>query len=102
MSTSLRRDPVSEIFDAATLARRRAPGGGGDWKVAVRSRTGQLLATFLLGSQEQVFVFAELVRPLGYQMAPSDWEGPQCFDFSFERRAANETIDHPCRRRGDR
>lgn len=95
------RDPVTEVFDAAAQARRIAPGAGADWKVAVRSRTGQLLATFLLGSQAQVLAFAERVRPLGYRMVPNDWEGGESYDFCFDRRAANEALHHPQRRAGD-
>lgn len=101
MSSIARSDPVTEIFEAIAAAKRRAAGGHDDWKVLVRSRTGQLLASFLLASEEQVLAFAELVRPLGYQMAPSEWEAGRCFDFSLERRAANETIDHPRRRKDD-
>jgi hypothetical protein len=101
VTTPLRRDPVSEVFDAIAHARRSAPGGGGDWKVAVRSRTGQLLASFLLGSQAQVLAFAERAGALGYQMTLNEWEGSGSYDFCFDRRAANEAIDHPRRRAGD-
>ena len=101
MSSTLRRDPVTEVFDAIAHAKRSAPGGGGEWKVAVRSRTGQLLASFVLGSHEQVLAFADRAATLGYLMALNDWEGGSSFDFSFDRRAANEAIDHPARRAGD-
>jgi hypothetical protein len=99
--TAPRLDPVTEVFDAAVQARRFAPGGAGEWRVAVRSRTGQLLATFTMGSWDQVLAFAEQVAPLGYHMAPNEWEGGHCWDFSFDRRAANEAIDPPRRRSGD-
>ena len=95
------RDPVTEVFDAITAARRSAPGGGGEWRVAVRSRTGQLMATFILGSFQQVMAFADRVRPLGYQMALNDWDGADSYDFSFDRRAANEAFDPPRRRAAD-
>lgn len=101
MSSLPRRDPVTEVFEAFSAARRVAPGGDGEWKVAVRSRTGQLLATFVLGSAAQVRAFGDRVRPLGYQLAANEWEGHQCFDCCFDRRAANEAIDHPRRRHGD-
>jgi hypothetical protein len=102
VNTPLRRDPVSEVFEAIAAARRAAPAdGAGACQVSVRSRTGQLLATFLLGSRAQVLAFAERVRPLGYRMAPGDRDGGAGYDFSLERRAANETIDPPRRRRGE-
>jgi hypothetical protein len=95
------RDPVTEVFDAILQAKRSAPGAGGEWKVAVRSRTGQLMAKFTLGSQEQVLAFAERVRPLGYRMALNEWEDGGRYDFSFDRRAANEALDPPRRRRNE-
>lgn len=95
------RDPVTEVFDAVACARRSAPNGGGEWKVAVRSRTGQLLATFLLGSHAQVLALADQLAPLGYRMALNEWEGGDSYDFCFDRRAANETLDHPQRRSAD-
>ena len=92
------RDPVAEVFDAIAQVRRRMPGGRGEWTVAVRSRTGQLMARFTLDSQEQVVAFADIVRPLGYRMQR---QPDGSFDFCFDRRAANEAQDHPNRRSGD-
>ena len=92
------RDPVSEVFEAISRVRRGTPGSGGEWTVAVRSRTGQLMARFTLDSREQVLAFAGLVRPFGYRMQRRQ-DG--CFDFSLDRRAANEAQDHPNRRSGD-
>jgi hypothetical protein len=94
-------DRVTEVFDAVVQARRSAPGGGGGWRVAVRSRTGQLLAAFTLGSYEQVLAFSNRVAPIGYHMALNEWDGAQSYDFSFDRRAANETLDAPRRRSTD-
>lgn len=92
------RDPVTEVFEAIAQVRRGTPGSGGEWPVAVRSRTGQLMARFTLDSQEQLLAFAGRMRPLGYRMQRQE-DG--CFDFSFDRRAANEAQDHPNRRSGD-
>jgi hypothetical protein len=95
------RDPVAEVFEAIAQVRRAAPGGLGEYTVTVRSRTGQLMARFTLDSREQVLAFAELVRPLGYRMGRSEEQGDERFDFSFDRRAANEAQVHPNRRSGD-
>ena len=100
-TASAGRDPVTEVFDAIAQVRRASPGGLGERTVAVRSRTGQLMARFTLDSVEQVLAFAELVRPLGYRMERSEEQGGERFDFSFDRRAANEAQDHPNRRSGD-
>ena len=95
------RDPVSEVFEAILQARRSVPGGRGHWSVAVRSRTGQLMARFTLGSREQLLAFAQRLEPLGYRMARNEWEAGESYDFSFDRRAANEAMDPPRRRCGD-
>ena len=97
-TASPRRDPGSEVFEAHAQVRRAAPAGAGDWTVAVRGRTGQLMARFTLDSHEQVLAFADRIRPLGYRMQRQD-DGS--FDFSVDRRAANEAQDHPNRRGGD-
>jgi hypothetical protein len=94
-------DPVTEVFDAIVQARRARPETRGEWKVAVRSRTGQLLAAFMLGSREQLLDFAERVEPLGYRMNRIEWDGDHSYEFSFDRRAANEAIDPPRRRQGE-
>jgi hypothetical protein len=96
------RDPVAEVFEAIAQVRRATPGGlGGECTVTVRSRTGQLMARFTLDGHEQVFSFAELVRPLGYRMQRNQEQGGCRYDFSVDRRAANEAQDHPNRRSGD-
>lgn len=38
------------------------------------------------------------VEPLGFRMTRNEWEGGHSHEFSFERRAANEALDHPRRR----
>lgn len=95
------RDPVAEIFDAITHARRSAPGGSAACRVAIRSRTGQLLATFLLDNPQQLESFGERMVPLGYRMGVVGAGGSLRYDFSFDRRAANEARDAPHRRRDD-
>jgi hypothetical protein len=95
------RDPVTEVFEAIAQAKRTAPQGRTHCRVAVRSRTGQLLASFVLGGDAQLQAFAEQARRLGYLMAVNEWDAPGCYEFSFDRRAANEAIDHPRRRRED-
>jgi len=97
-----RRDPVTEVFEAAVRARHDAPGGEDGWTVAVRSRTGQLMARFTLGSRAQVLAFARKVRLLGYRMTRREREGGRDFDFCLDRRAANQALRHPLRRRDDR
>lgn len=98
---SPRRDHVTEVFEAIHQARRSAPGNRGEWQVSVRSRTGQLMARFTLDSREQVLAFAQRVRPLGLRMARCEGEPGEHYDFSFDRRAANEAVDHPHRREHD-
>lgn len=81
---------------------RAAPGGGGNWSVTIRERTGQLVASFTLGSYSQVLAFAERARPLGLLMTLDEQHGPR-YDFHFDRRAANELLaGHPLRRIDDR
>lgn len=96
-----RSDPVTEIFDAIAQSKKAVPGAGADCEVAVRSRTGQVIARFRLANVGQVLAFAEQALALGYHMAWNDWDGAGCYDFSVDRRAANEAIDHPARRTGD-
>ncbi|KQT13833.1 hypothetical protein [Ramlibacter sp. Leaf400] len=96
-----RRDPVTEVFEAIHQARRAAPGGRGEWQVSVRGRTGQLMARFTLDSREQVLAFAQRVRPLGLRMARGEGAPGDRYDFSFDRRAANEAVEHPHRREHD-
>lgn len=94
-------DPVAEVFDAIAQARRRAPGTGLACRVAVRSRTGQLLATFVLDNAPQLQAFEERMRPLGYHMAADAVAGTPRYDFALDRRAANQALHAPCRRRSD-
>lgn len=94
-------DPVAEVFDAVTQARHCSPGGGPAARVAVRSRTGQLLAVFLLDNAQQVQAFGARIRRLGYHMTGGEGAGVQRYDCSIERRAANETIHAPRRRKAD-
>ncbi len=94
-------DPVAEVFDAITQVRRCAPGAGLACRVAVRSRTGQLLATFVLDNSPQLQAFEEHMRPLGYHMTADPAASTPRYDFSFDRRAANQSLHAPCRRRSD-
>ncbi len=95
------RDSAAEVFDAITQARRCAPGAGLPCRVAVRSRTGQLLATFLLDNSQQLHSFEERMLPLGYRMAADQVDGSPRYDFSVERRAANGSLHAPHRRKDD-
>jgi hypothetical protein len=93
---------TSAVQDAVAYALRAAPGGGGDWSVTVRERTGDHVATFTLGSYSQVLAFAERVQPLGLLMTLDEHRASH-YDFHFDRRAANElVVDHPLRRLDDR
>lgn len=94
-------DPVAEIFDAITQARLGAPGCGTACRVAVRSRTGQLLATFVLDNAQQLQSFGERMAPLGYRASVVGSGGNARHDFSIDRRAANEALHAPHRRQGD-
>lgn len=95
------RDPVAEIFDAITQARRSAPGCGTACRVAIRSRTGQLLASFVLDNPQQLQSFGERMVPLGYRESVVGTGGNERHDFSVDRRAANEALHAPHRRRDD-
>lgn len=95
------RDPVAEIFDAITQARRCAPEPGPACRVAVRSRTGQLLAAFLLDNPQQLQSFSERMLPLGYRMSAGGASDSPRYDFSFDRRAANQALHAPHRRKDD-
>ena len=89
------------VEDAVAVALRSAPGGGGDWSVTVRERTGEHVATFTLGSYSQVLAFADKVRPLGLLMTLDEHRASH-YDFQFDRRAANELLTgHPLRRLDD-
>ena len=94
-------DPVAEVFDAITQVRRCAPGAGLACRVAVRSRTGQLLAVFMLDNSPQLQAFEQRMRPLGYRMSADSAAGTPRYDFSIERRAANQALQAPCRRCSD-
>lgn len=96
-----RRDPVTEVFEAIVQVRREVQGEDGDWTVGVRSRTGQLMARFTLGSHDQVRAFADRARRLGYRMTRREPADGRDFDFCLDRRAANEALHHPLRRHGD-
>ena len=77
------------------------PGPGLPCRVAVRSRTGQLLAVFVLDNLPQLQAFEQRMRPLGYHMTADRGGATPRFDFSFDRRAANQALHAPSRRCSD-
>jgi len=94
------RDPVTEVFEAVAQLRRASPGASGGREVAVRSRTGQLLARFTPDSMSRY------LRSRSSSGHPaSAWSTARnrrrSLRLQLRCRCANEAQDHPNRRSGD-
>jgi hypothetical protein len=109
---SLHRDSIREkarhgmhevrLQEAARLARVLGACGQDVWSVSVRDLGGMPIVNYLFSSEAQVDAFANEVRPLGFTRICTAVE-QRCTicDFALDRRAANERLAHPDRRKGD-
>jgi hypothetical protein len=85
------------------LARVFAAASDEVWSVAVRDMTGMPIVNYLFSSQAQVDVFANHVRTLGFsRICTVAEDGCTTCDFALNRRAANQRLAHPGRRKEDR
>jgi hypothetical protein len=92
----------ARLQEAARLAKVAAAAGHEVWSVAVRDLTGMPIVNYRFSSREQVDVFTSEVRPLGFtRICTVDEDGCTTCDFALDRRAANEKLAHPARRRQD-
>jgi hypothetical protein len=91
-----------QLQEAARSAWVLAPIGHEVWRVAVRDLSGMPIVSYLFSSQAQVDAFASEVRFLGFvRICTVAENGCTTCDFAFNRRAANERLAHPARRKGD-
>jgi hypothetical protein len=91
------------LQEAARLARVFAAASDEVWSVAVRDTTGMPIVNYLFSSRAQVDAFTNQVRPLGFtRICTIAADGCTTCDFALNRRAANERLAHPARRKEDR
>lgn len=90
------------LQEAARLAKVLAAAGHEVWRVAVRDLSGMPIVSYEFSSHAQVDAFASEVRPLGFaRICMVAEHGCITCDFALNRRAANERLAHPSRRRED-
>ena len=93
-------DGVPALLAAEAAVRAAAQSADASWNIMVRSQTG-LPAASLEMSEIHIALFAARLRPFGFRLVVANRQDREA-EFLLDRRAANQRMKHPRRRRGER